>query len=394
VVWFATRRPAPAPPREAPAVHQVDTSAALARAQVALQAHDYDAAALEASQVLKDAPADVIARGILDRARAAAAAVESGLNNARTSLSAGDYQAASRAAGDVLTLAPGNKEAHDIMEQGAARAGARSAADAKIRMVGARDQARSANAQRLAATAYRKAVGVDQAAERLLRDGRPADATARFYEASGLYQSAAAVAQAQAEERARPPLPPASAPTSGAASPESSRPVAPAPPPPGNSRPTLPEPQASLPVTTSLPPTTAPAPAPPPAAPPTPAPAVEEPSARGAAADEAIGQLLGHYRSALENKDLDALRKIWPGLPEAAAKAIRADFQNASRIAVDILDPRISTSGATGTVMFRRRYELQTHDGQRLRTETQTTMTVRRASGGWVIDAVRFTSIR
>jgi hypothetical protein len=202
------------------------------------------------------------------------------------------------------------------------------------------------------------------------------------------------LAQEQAEQRARPPVTPAAAPTSGAVAPEAPKPAEPAQPPPATPRQTAPEPQTSLPVTTSLPPTTAPAPAPPPAAPAPPVPAVDESSPRGGAADEAIGQLLAHYRSALENKDMDALRKIWPGLTERAADAIQRDFQNASRIAVDILDPRISASGSTGTATFRRRYELQTRDGQRLRTETQTSMTVRRTSAGWVIDTVRFTSVR
>jgi ketosteroid isomerase-like protein len=145
-------------------------------------------------------------------------------------------------------------------------------------------------------------------------------------------------------------------------------------------RPPPPEPQPSLPVV--------------PSAPPAPPPPAEESSSRSAAAEEGVEQLLSHYKAALENKDLDALRKIWPGLTEPSANAIRNDFQNARRVTVDVLDPRISASGANGTVTFRRRYELQTRDGQKLRTETQTTMTVRRTSAGWVIESIRFSQAR
>ena len=134
-------------------------------------------------------------------------------------------------------------------------------------------------------------------------------------------------------------------------------------------------------------------PSPPPPAPPPAAPA-EDSSSRGPAAEEAIGQLLAHYKAALEGRDLEALKRVWPGLSEPSANAIRNDFQNATRITVDISEPRIVASGATGTVTFRRRYELQTRDGQRLRTETLTSMAVRRTSGGWVIDSVRFSPSR
>jgi hypothetical protein len=81
-------------------------------------------------------------------------------------------------------------------------------------------------------------------------------------------------------------------------------------------------------------------------------------------------------------------------MSSGSANAIRNDFQNASRLTVDVLEPRITVSGSDGTVTFRRRYELHTRDGQRLGTETQTTMTVRRTAAGWVIEAVRYSRPR
>lgn len=100
--------------------------------------------------------------------------------------------------------------------------------------------------------------------------------------------------------------------------------------------------------------------------------------------------LLGRYESALESRSLDALKRIWPALGGAQESAIRAEFQNASRIAVDILNPQITARGDTATVSFVRRYRLDTVDGQPLRTDTPTTMTVHRSGANWVIDQIRF----
>jgi eukaryotic-like serine/threonine-protein kinase len=387
--WAVTHRPrSPSAPPVSVASAAVDTSGALALAEQALQAHDYSAAEQHARFVLEHAPSDATASHILERARTAGAAIESGLRAARTAQAAGDFQTASRAAGDVLTLAPGNTEAKQIMEQGAIRSGMRTAADARDRMIGAREQARASKAPDLAAPAYKAAVRAEQTAQHLLQTGRTSEATARFYVASGLYQSAATVAQARAERDAAAPTPAASAPPPVASPPETSRVEAPkvenarsVEPPPA---PVVRAPQSDLPppvAVTSPPPT-----------PPATVPGATEASPRGA--DEAIGQLLARYKGALENKDIEALKKIWPSLTEASASAIRRDFDNASRLTVDVLDPRISASGSNGSVTFRRRYELQTRDGQRLRTETQTTMTVRRTPAGWIIDSVRFGAAR
>ena len=387
--WVLVRRPSPraaAPVQVEQRSTPVDTSGAVAAAERALESHDFSAAEQQAQSILLQAPEDRDARRILDRARAAAAAIENGLRQARASLTSGDFQAASRAAGDVLTVAPGNAEARQIMEQGAARAGARTAGDARLRMIGAREQARASKAPTLVAPAYRAALRAEQAAQRLQQAGRTTEATARFYEASGLYESAASLAQAQLDEKsAAGPAPSAPQVLAAATSPMSK--VADAPvvtiPPPVTAHPPPPEPQPSPPVVAS----------PAPAAP-APVAAAEDSPPPGPAAEEAIGQLLVRYKAALEGKDLEALKKIWPGLPESSANAIRNDFQNATRLAVDVQDARIVASGATGTVTFRRRYELQTHDGQRLRTETQTTMAVRRVAGSWVIESVRFSPAR
>lgn len=380
--WFVMHRRTPAPAVtdrvEQATGPRADTSDALARAEQAFQSNDYAAAGQQAQLVLRQRPGDAKAQGILDRARTAVS-VENAIQRARTSLAAGDFQSASRLAGGVLTLSPDHAEAKQIVQQGATRSGERSAADARLRMMRARAQAREADAPVLAAPAYRSATRAEQAAQRLLDADRTADATARFYDASGLYQGAASLAEAQRAKRSEPDAPPAAAPPPPPAPSHTGKSAEPSVPP---ARPPAPEPQPSLPAPTAA--------APPPVAVAGP----EDPASHTASPEQGITELLAHYTAALEGKDLDRLKKLWPGLSEASANAIRNDFQNASRLTVDVLEPRITASGAHGTVTFRRRYELHTRDGQRLRTETQTTMTVRRTPAGWIIEVVRFSPAR
>jgi hypothetical protein len=273
------------------------------------------------------------------------------------------------------------------MQDGAARSVGRGAEEARRQLVRAKDAARSANAHRIAPAPYAAASEAEREAQRLYQAGRAGDATIKFYEASGLFRSAEVTAQnastareasaasppsspeppdRQAAEEGSPPpstSPGATPPVPPAAVPERSQPI----PPPVPSAPTH----------------TAPAPVAPPASSP--------PEAPPALNSEAgVAELLARYKSALEARDLTALQRVWPGLGGMAQNAIRDEFRHASQISVEILDPRTSVTGATGTVSFLRRYELVTVEGQRLRTETRTTMDVRRSGSTWVIERIRF----
>ena len=133
-------------------------------------------------------------------------------------------------------------------------------------------------------------------------------------------------------------------------------------------------------------------PVPAPATPPAP-PAVTAPASAGASQSarpklrlrrrvrkQGSRELLARYKSALEARDLDALKRVWPGLSgqrtERDPRRVQAREPDCGSRSVD---PRTSVSGATGTVSFLRRYEMVTVEGQRLRTETRTTMEVRRS---------------
>jgi len=316
--------------------------------------------------------------------------VDSRIRNARALFDKGRFEEASRAAGEVLAVAPGNQEAKRIMAEGAARSRGKGAEEARTQVARARGAARSAGAQRLAPAPYAAATAADRDAERLYAGGRLEDATVKFYEASGLFRSAEVAAQnesaaREARTRPEPPAPQRGGePDSGRATPPVSLPQGVPVTPPEKSGPT----QVPAPVPPA-PTVTPPAPSPPP--PTAPAAAAENPTA---ARDAAITDLLTRYKSALESRNLDALSRLWPGLSGVPQERVRTQFQQASRISVEIVDPHISGSGDNATVSFTRRYDVVTVEGDRQHNESHATMDVRRAGGSWVIESLRFVTIR
>jgi len=135
------------------------------------------------------------------------------------------------------------------------------------------------------------------------------------------------------------------------------------------------------------------APAPPPRTTPSPAITAAE-GATSPGTEEAIRDLVRRYAQALESRNVDNLKRIWPTLQGAQEEAVRKEFLHARRIDVDADVTNVTVSGASGTVTFIRRYRLSTVDGQRLDTNSRTTMSVRRAGNDWIIDRVRFEAFR
>ena len=395
-IWTMTRHPQ-TPVVTSPPVASVATEPPIGdvmkQALSAFQAEDYAAAGRYADAVLARDPSHAQARQLHDRASAAAAAVDDGLKKARTLFAEGKFEEASRAAGEVLSVNPANAVAKQIMQEGAARSAGRGAEEARTQVARAKGAARSANAQRFAPAPYAAATAAEREAQRLYQAGRAGDATVKFYEASGLFRSAEVAAEnaSTAREAVAPAAPssperaerPAAAEASPppTTSPAATPPAAPAPPAPERSQPI--PPPATSPSTPAVTVPVSPPPTPPPEAPP----AAPNPEA-------GVAELLARYKSALEARDLEALKRVWPGLSGNAQNAIRDEFRHASQIGVEILDPRTSVAGATGTVSFLRRYELVTVEGQRLRTETRTTMDVRRSGSTWVIERIRFEPAR
>ena len=272
------------------------------------------------------------------------------------------------------------------------QASRRAADDARVRMNRAKSAARQAGPAATSSASYAAALAAEREGQRLYQSGHVTDAAAKFYEANGLFRSAELTPPpaatpppttqhappVQRPETQPPPATPPSAPVT--------QPSAPAPQP----TPTVPKAEGQV----ELPPAPAPRVPPPPAptAPRSTQPAIT--AAEGATspgAEEAIRELVRRYAQALESRNVDALKRIWPTLQE---DAMRREFQHARRIEVDIDNTTVNVSGNSATVSFTRRYRLSTVDGQRLDTNSRTTMSVRRAGTEWVIDRVRFEASR
>ena len=111
-----------------------------------------------------------------------------------------------------------------------------------------------------------------------------------------------------------------------------------------------------------------------------------------AGTDSGIQKVLTGYTAALEARDVDALKRIWPTVTAAQERAIRAEFGHTRALTVELLEPRIEVRDDQAVVVARRRYALTTTEGTKLQTDTMTTLNLRRASTGWIIHDVRFRS--
>jgi serine/threonine-protein kinase len=382
----AAAQPTPA----APITPERDTralDAVLAQAQTALQAGNYPEATRLADSVLQQSPDNADAKRIADHARDAAQTIDRGLRDARAYVLAGRFDEAAQAAGNVLGVAPANEEAKRLMAEATSRSRGRAVDEARTRSAQARSSAVSAGAPTLAANIYASATAAERDAARLQKAGRASEASAKYYEAGGLFrsaevaaQTAAAAARQRAEAAER--TPPAAAPQPQVqATPAPSPPVTPIDRTPGTSTVPLPTP-TTTPVAPPVTPPPAPAPAPAPAAPAPPSPEVQ------------IREVIRNYEQALEGRNMEALKRIWPGLGGSQQGAIRNEFDHASRIDVDITDPHITVSGTSATATFVRHYEMQTTDRQVRRADSPTTMTLRRTDTGWVIEQIRFDAAR
>ena len=160
----------------------------------------------------------------------------------------------------------------------------------------------------------------------------------------------------------------------------------PATPPPAVVPPASPEPKAAP---IEPPPATAAAVAPPPP-PQAAAPAVrteENPVT-------AVQAVLARYRAALESRDINALKRIWPALSGRQEDAIRNEFEHSRGIAVGLDGVDIRPTGNGATVTCHRSYAVTTADGKTLRTATQMSMTLARRDGVWTIETIRHEAAR
>jgi hypothetical protein len=114
----------------------------------------------------------------------------------------------------------------------------------------------------------------------------------------------------------------------------------------------------------------------------------------GRSGEQPIPGVLATYVAALESRDLDALKRIWPTMNVGQSRAIRAEFDHARSMSVELLDPRIDVKDDKAVVVARRRYAVTTTEGTQLQSETVTTLNLRLGAGGWVIEDIRYQAAR
>jgi len=398
----------------------------VARGRDAFKAADYQTALNEGQAALRVRPNDPDAQRLLADVRRVQSTIESGTREARRLSSAGRYEEAARAANQVLAVAPNDREAQAVLKEASAHAGRDMANEALRQVARARTQAETDNARQHARVAFSAAQRAEALARKRYDAGDFAAATNGFYETSSLYQTAAAEARRQVQleasraqdaarareleqrltaareayERRRAEAQEVGAPQRAAAlfnsaqqqavraaelgvDPAAVREFELAESRMDEARRLALDAAARERTAAIAPPQPAERPAPPPAPLPTP------PARAGAQAEEAIAAVLRQYVAALEARNVDALKRIWPSLGESQEKAFRTEFQNARDITVTIDSPRIEVQQDTATVTVVRHYRLQTRDGHRLQTDTRTTIAMRRSGSSWVIDTIR-----
>jgi eukaryotic-like serine/threonine-protein kinase len=277
-------------------------------------------------------------------------------------------------------------------QEAAGRSDERNVEEARSRMARAKAAARERGAASQRSAAFAAALAAEREGLRLYGSKRTGEAAGKFYEAAGLFRSAelfeeTARADGQRQQPARSEPPPVSPPVAPA--PETAAAPAPAAPSPSPSQPAAAP--AEPPV--QVPPAGVPGPPIPPVTR-TPPPAPALPASSPRAVEDEIRDLVRRYEQALEARSIDSLKRAWPSLQGAQEDAIRQDFANSRRIDVDIDGLAVTVTGAAATATFIRRYQVSTVDGQRLVTNSRTTMSARRAGNDWLIERVRFEAFR
>jgi serine/threonine-protein kinase len=262
----------------------------------------------------------------------------------------------------------------------------RRANDARQRMARAKASARDAGSAAIGSAAYTAALAAEREGNRQHQGKHFAEATAKFYEASGLFRSAELTPSTMAAE-SKPPQQP-----QRETKPQPSPPPPAVAPPVQGPPPVVPTGTGQVPLPAGAEPKLPPPPAPnrPPAA----AAPSEGAASPAAASESAIRDLLKRYQRALESRNIETLKSLWPTLRGAQEDAIRREFQFARRIEVELDEPALTVSGASATTTSIRRYKILTTDNQMLDRTSRMTMTVRRTGNEWVIDRVQFEQIR
>jgi hypothetical protein len=109
---------------------------------------------------------------------------------------------------------------------------------------------------------------------------------------------------------------------------------------------------------------------------------------RTVAPEEAVRAALFTYASAYQLRDISALRRIFPGLPAAQARAQADAFANAAsyKLGIRVLD--IQVSGMTAVANAEVTHEFVPKVGSPSTNVQQSRFTLRQNDGAWLIERV------
>jgi hypothetical protein len=103
----------------------------------------------------------------------------------------------------------------------------------------------------------------------------------------------------------------------------------------------------------------------------------------------AIEQVVERFRSAFAQRDLAAMRRVFPAMTSAQENAWRDFFTSARELTVVYRSATIDVSGTTATVSIDGHFEYRLDRGGTEMQDVRVQMELRETDGGWVIASYR-----
>ena len=104
---------------------------------------------------------------------------------------------------------------------------------------------------------------------------------------------------------------------------------------------------------------------------------------------QAVLGLIQRYEAAIENKNLDELKSIWPALQGDAEKAYRDAFQFATSWQVDLAVTAFQLAGDSATVSCQRHDEIVPQGGRAIVNDASVTFRLLKSQDSWFIEGMQ-----
>jgi hypothetical protein len=99
--------------------------------------------------------------------------------------------------------------------------------------------------------------------------------------------------------------------------------------------------------------------------------------------------VLRTYERAIETKNVDLFRSVWPGLSAADESRLRASFGEIDSQQVDIMIENLRIEGRSATVRVSRRDTMMMKGGRRQTASSRPTLRMEKGASGWIITDIR-----